>query len=45
MDNTEGNKRTKCVTMLSSYIIVARVLLERVTQMDITVLISNGLKL
>jgi hypothetical protein len=45
MDNTDGNKSTKYITMLSRYIIIARVWLELVTQMDITRLIANDLKL
>jgi len=45
LDNTDGNKSIKCITMLSSYIIIARVRLEHVTQMDVTRLIANDLKL
>jgi hypothetical protein len=45
MGNTDGNKSIKCITMLSSYIVIARVQLEHVTQMDITRLIANDLKL
>ena len=45
MDNTDGNKSIKCITMLSSDIIIACVQLEHVTEMDITRLIANGLKL
>jgi len=45
MGNTDGNKSIKYITMLSSYIVIARVQLEHVTQMDITRLIANDLKL
>jgi len=44
MDNTDGNKSIKYITMLSSYIIIARVRLEHVTQMDITRLIDLKLQ-
>jgi len=43
MDNTDSNKSIKYITMLSSYIIIARVRLEHVTQMDLTRLIANDL--
>lgn len=45
MDNTDSNKSMKCITMLSSYIVIARLWLEHVTQMDITRLIANDFKL
>lgn len=45
IDNTDGNKSIKCITMLLSYIIIAHVRLEHVTQMDVTRLMGNGLKL
>jgi hypothetical protein len=45
MDNTDGNKSINSITMLSSYIITACVQLEHVTQMEITRLIANDLKL
>jgi len=45
MDNTDGIKSIKCITMLSSYIVITCVWLEHVTQMDVTRLMGNYLKI